>query len=297
MSNDFEMSLAKREDNKTAAVQTAIGRYMQEVQGMVFMAKQFPRDQYMAWQRIKEACQRKSLAEKAQYAYPRGGEKVSGPSIRLAEVMAQNWGNMSCGVVELEQKFGESTAMAFAWDLETNTRVERIFTVKHEIQLSKGKGGGKKSLSDPRDIYELVANMGARRERACILAVIPKDITDQALEECDKTLEGGNKTPLIDRVKKLLDNFKTFGVTKEMVEKRVGYKMELFTEKDGVELVKVLNSLKDGIGKREDYFDMGSAKPADSELGKEFKEQQEKNGKSEQPGIFTEGDGTNGAKN
>lgn len=291
MSNDFEMSLTKREDNKTAAVQTAIGRYMQEVQGMVFMAKQFPRDQYMAWQRIKEACQRKSLAEKAQYAYPRGGEKVSGPSIRLAEVMAQNWGNMSCGVVELEQKFGESTAMAFAWDLETNTRVEKIFTVKHERSTKKD---GIKKLTDPRDIYELVANMGARRERACILAVIPKDITDQALEECDKTLEGGNKTPLIDRVKKLLDNFKNYGVTKEMVEKRVGYKMEIFTEKDGMELVKVFNSLKDGIGKREDFFEVESTKPADSELGKEFKARTE-NGATEQPGIF-EGAGTDAAK-
>ena len=131
--SDFEMGLQKKKNvSDNMAVQTMVGRYMQEVQGMVFMAKQFPRNQYDSWEKIKESCKRKTLAESAQYEYPRGGEKVSGPSIRLAEVIAQCWGNMSHGVVELEQKLGESLAMAFAWDLETNTRVEKIFTVKHE---------------------------------------------------------------------------------------------------------------------------------------------------------------------
>jgi hypothetical protein len=235
---------------------------------MVFMAKQYPRDQYAAWDRIKTACQRKSLAEISQYSYPRAGEKVSGPSIRLAEVIAQNWGNMSYGVVELEQKAGESTAMAFAWDLETNTRVEKIFTVKHEIQK---KGGVKKTLTDPRDIYELVANMGARRERACILAAVPKDVTDAALEECEKTLRSGDKDPLVDKIKKLLDKLKEVGVTKEMVEKRQGYKIDVFTAKDGVELQKIYNSLKDGMGKREDYFEV-AATPPPNDLEKEYEE-------------------------
>jgi len=69
---------------------------MQEIQGMVFMAKQFPRDPFQAWQRIKEGVfAKKHWPEVASYEYPRGGEKVSGPSIRLAEVLAQNWGNMT----------------------------------------------------------------------------------------------------------------------------------------------------------------------------------------------------------
>lgn len=54
------------------------------------------------------------------YQYLRGGTKVTGPSIRLAEVLAQNWGNLSFGVKELEQRDGESIAMAYTWDLETN---------------------------------------------------------------------------------------------------------------------------------------------------------------------------------
>ena len=299
--SEFDLAMqsqGSKNQIQTVAAQTSIGRYSQEVQGMVFMAKQFPRDTYIAWQKIKESCQRKTLAEVASYEYPRGGEKVSGPSIRLAEVIAQNWGNISHGVVELEQRNGESTAMAFAWDLETNTRVEKIFTVKHE---RKARGAIQK-LSDPRDIYELVANMGARRQRACILSVIPKDITDAAVEECEKTLIGKNTEPIADRIKKMLDKFMSEGVTKEMIEKRAGYQVALFTEKDLLALVKVYNAIKDGIGKREDYFEFGNKAaeaPENDPLAAEFAKhkqdtKQQKHPDNGQEGLFGQQGGISG---
>lgn len=267
--NDFEKALQKSNSGlpQTTAVQTMVGRYTQEVQGMIYMSKQFPRNTFESWNRIKQACQRKSLAEVSSYAYPRGGEKITGPSIRLAEVLAQNWGNMAYGVNEIEQKNGESTCMAYAWDLETNVRSEKIFTVKHFIHK---KGGVKKEISDPRDIYELVANMGARRQRACILAIIPKDVVDSAIEECEQTLKGQNKEPIADRLKKMMDKFGEVGVTKEMIEKRVGYKFENFTEKDIIGLFKIFNSLKDGIGKREDYFEIEPAGQAPTQTGEDL---------------------------
>ena len=283
--SDFEMALQERKPDQNAAVQATIGRYMQEVQGVVFMAKQFPRNQYDAWERIKTACQRKTLAEVAVYSYPRGGQKVSGPSIRLAEVVAQAWGNISFGVTELEQKPGESMAMAYAWDVETNTRSEKIFVVKHELKL---KNGTMKKLTDPRDIYELVANYGARRQRACILAIIPKDVVDSAVEECDKTLAGKNTEPIIDRIKKMFDAFKAYGVTREMIEKRIGVSIESFTEKDVIGLVKVYNSLKDGIGKREDFFEADKPVPTTDALAEEFKKHQGENKTSD--GLFNKAD-------
>lgn len=279
MSNDFESALQKAVPAQTqnAAVQTTVGRATQEIQGMVFMAKQYPRDQFQAYQRIKQACERKSLATIACYEYPRGGQKVTGPSIRLAEVLAQNWGNMTYGVMELEQRAGESVCMAYAWDLETNVRSEKIFTVKHE---RKARGAMQK-LEDSRDIYELVANMGARRQRACILAVIPKDVVDQAVEECDKTLMGQNTEPIIDRIKKMFDKFKDFGVTREMIEKRIGVGIESFTEKDVLSLGKIYNSLKDGMSKREDFFEADKPKPEEDALAEEFKRAMEKEAEAE----------------
>lgn len=207
------------------------------------------------------------------YEYPRGGTKVTGPSIRLAETMAQNWGNLDFGIIELEQKNGESQVMAYAWDLETNTRQTKIFAVPHIRNTKKGNI----SLTDPRDIYELVANQGARRVRACILGVIPGDVIESAVEECQKTLANGNKEPLIDRVRKGIKLFEDkFSISKEMIEKYIGCKSEAFSENDMIRLNNVYRSLRDGMSKREDYFEI--ALPVkDTEITNPFEKKQEDN--------------------
>lgn len=228
-------------------------REAQEVQAAVFMAKQFPRNENESIARIMRACDRIGLATKAVYSYPKGGTNVTGPSVRLAEAMAQAWGNIQSGVVELEQRDGESTCMAYCWDIETNTRECKIFTVKHQISTKKGM----KVLTDPREIYELVANQGARRKRACILNIIPGDVTELAVERCNKTLQSGNRRPLIDRLREMVDFFQTrFSVPLSSIEKYFGYKLDAFTEQDGITLANIFNALKDGEAKREDYFQL-----------------------------------------
>lgn len=228
-------------------------REAQEVQAAVFMAKRFPRNEDESRARILRSCKRLGLASKAIYSYPKGGSKVSGPSVRLMEAIAQSWGNIQSGVVELEQREGESTCMAYCWDIETNTRECKIFTVKHTISTKNGM----KVLTDPRDIYELVANQGARRKRACILNIIPGDIVDEAIEACNKTLAGGNQRPLIDRVRELTDRFMTYySVPLSSIEKYFGYPLNVFTEMDGAELAGIYTALRDGAAKREDYFQL-----------------------------------------
>jgi len=151
--------------SRNTQTEMMISRQAQEVQAAMVIAKRFPRDEVEAFNRILLSCKRKSLAESAMYEYPRGGSKVTGPSIRLAEAIAQNWGNIDFGITELEQKNGESQVMAYAWDLETNSRQTKIFSVPHVRSTKKGNA----PLTDPRDIYEMVANQGARRLRSCIL--------------------------------------------------------------------------------------------------------------------------------
>lgn len=237
---------------KTATIEAMNSREMQEVKAMVFMAKQFPRDENYALQRILKSCERKGLAERATYEYPRGDTKVTGPSIRLAEAIAQNWGNIDFGIVELEQRSGESSVMAYAWDLETNTRQAKVFTVPHIRSTKKGSY----RLTDPRDIYEMVANNGARRLRACILGVIPGDVVEAAVEKCQETLAKSLGGKLEEVIKKMVVAFeKEYGVTKEMLEKFIGCKAEVFTPNDVVRLGNVFTSIKDGMGKPEDYFE------------------------------------------
>ena len=245
----------------------AISRQAQEVQAAMVIAKKFPRDEVQSFNRIMRACQRKTLAEQAMYEYPRGNTKVTGPSIRLAEAMAQNWGNLDYGIIELEQKNGESQVMAYAWDLETNTRQTKIFSVPHIRSTKKGNV----TLTDPRDIYEAVANQAARRVRACILGIIPSDVVDAAVDRCNETLRGAYKEPLVDRVRTMAEVFeKEFSVNISMIEKYLGCKRDSFSENDFVRLKKVYRALRDGMAKREDYFEIGLPVTDNSEISDPF---------------------------
>lgn len=229
----------------------ATTRSAQEVQAAMVIAKRFPRNATVAISRILAACDRLALAEGALYSYPRGGTSVTGPSIRMAEALARGWGNIDFGVIELEQKNGESTVMSVAWDLETNTRSTKIFTVKHERKAS----GQIKKLDDPRDIYEMVANQGARRLRACILSIIPGDIIEMAVERCEKTMKDGDKMPMAERIAKVVNYLNGVGVTSEMIEKRVGHKLDALTPTELVNLRKICKSIDDGMANPEEFFD------------------------------------------
>lgn len=241
---------------RSTTTEMVTSRQMQEVQGQIVMAKKFPRNEMQSFNRIIQACQRRSLAEKAEYEYPRGGQKVTGPSVRLAEVAAQNWGNIDFGIVELEQRNGESQVMAYAWDLETNTRQTKIFSVPHIRSTKKGNV----PLSDPRDIYELVANQGARRMRACILGIIPGDVIEAAVEQCHKTLEGTEKKPLKDVIREVSLYFqRDFNVPVEALEKYIGCRSEAFSMNDCIRLRRLYISLKDGMAKREEVFELPGA--------------------------------------
>ena len=265
--------------SRSTTTEMVVSRQAQEVQAAMVIAKKFPRNEAESFNRIMQACKRKTLAEQSMYEYPRGDTKVTGPSIRLAEAMAQNWGNMDFGIIELEQKNGESQVMAYAWDLETNTRQTKIFSVPH-IQATK-KGNG--ALTAPRDIYELVANNGARRLRACILGVIPGDVVDAAISQCNATLMGQSKAPLADLVREAVALFsQDYGVTVAMLEKFIGCKSESFSMNDLVRLKKVYRALKDGMAKREDYFEIAPAAD-ESEINKDPFAAKAGKGKGKQP--------------
>lgn len=232
--------------------QMMISRQAQEVQAAMVVAKKFPRDEFESIEKIKRTCQRTTLAEQAIYSYPRGGQQVVGPSIRLAEALAQNWGNIDYGVIELEQKDGASEMMAYAWDLETNTRVTKIFTVEHKRDTKKGSY----QLTDSRDIYEATANFGARRMRACILGVIPGDVVDMAMNECKKTaVSAGSKEPMQERISRMLDVFKKeFNVSKEQLEEYCGRPLGSFGNEEIYLLQGVYKAIKDGQSTVESYF-------------------------------------------
>lgn len=233
----------------TVAIEAS--RAIAEAQGKLVIAKRFPRDEVQAYNRVAQACQRKGIAEKAFYSYNRGGGTVSGPTIRFAEELARCWGNIDYGIKELSQDEGKSEMQAYAWDLETNAQSVQNFTNPHIREV----GGKAKILTSQRDIYEINANMGARRLRSRILAILPTDLVDMAIAECKKTLAGNNDEPLIDRVKKMVVAFGKIGVTQEQIEKRLGRKVDTMTVDDFTDYIGIYNAIKQGESKIAEWFE------------------------------------------
>jgi len=231
-------------------------REAQNAQIAMLAAKRFPRDEKSALDRILNACCRESLAAVAIYQYSRGGTDIQGPSIRLAEAIAQHWGNIESGWREIDRfkdaaGIGVSVVEAFAWDLQSNYRVPRVFNVRHWRDT---RSGGY-ALTDERDIYELCANQAARRVRACLLSVIPGDVVEEAQRQCDSTLAAtADVSP--EAQKKILDHFQSkHGVTRDQIEKLIQRRMDAITPAQVVRLKKIAESIKDGMSTPSDWFE------------------------------------------
>lgn len=225
-------------------------RAIAEVQAKLVVAQGNRRDPIRAVEQITNDCCRPTLAEAATFSYSRGGTDIHAPSIRLAEVFAQRWGNIESGVQELARHDGYSECLAYAWDLETNFTDKRQFQVRHWRDT---KGGGYR-LTDERDIYELIANMGARRKRAAILAVIPGDVVEAALEQCERTMQARADTSP-EGIKKLVEAFAEFAVTAAQIETRIQRRLDAIRPAQVVGLRKIYNSLRDGMSEPADWFD------------------------------------------
>jgi hypothetical protein len=241
---------ASRESGGGSIAQEKSSRAVAEVQAAMAIAKRFPRDEVAAMDRIKNACARPKLAEEAMYSYKRGGTDITGPSIVLAKAIAQQWGNLKYGVVEIDQENGESTVEAFAWDLETNTHESRTFHVPH-IRTTKTAST---ALTDPRDIYETVANNASRRLRACLLGVIPNDVVQEAIAACEQTLS--TKCDVgPESQKKLVAAFREIGVSREQIEKRIQCRIDAIKPAQMVQLRKIFASIRDEASTIADWFE------------------------------------------
>lgn len=240
-------------------------RAIEEVRAAMVIAKQFPRDEMAAADRILQSCQRTTLAEAAVYVYPKGGAQVTGPSIRLAEAMARHWGNLQWGIRELSQSNGESIMEAFCWDVENNSKQVKQFTVPH-IRHTRS---GQMKLKDPREIYELTANHGARRLRACILAIIPADVTEAAVKQCELTQANAAQVDA-DSIKAMVNAFAEVGVSKQQLEARVGHRLtvEATISAELLALRRIWRSIKDGMGTVADYFKATEATKEDELMQK-----------------------------
>lgn len=196
-------------------------RAVAEVQAAVIVAQNRPRNEAQAMAKAMESCRQWPVAEGAFYKFPRGGETVAGETISLAVELARCWGNVQYGVMELARNDDahESEMLAYAWDLETNTKSQQTFLVPHKRDTRQGP----KVLTDMRDIYENNTNNGARRLRECIFRILPPYLKEMAKQTCRETLERGQgDIPLPVRIANAINAFKSIGVAQDRLEAKLG---------------------------------------------------------------------------
>lgn len=238
--------------NMNVAQATEETREIAEIQAKMILARNFPRDVNYCISLIKAECENRELAETAVYEFTRGTSVVRGASIRLVECVARHWGNIVSGMKELGTVGNRATVKAYCWDLQTNVFEEKIF----EVELVRSTRNGSYELTDPRDKYEMMANMAARRKRSCMQAIIPKFVIDMAIEECQATLERNTAQDAGDVKEKMLAAFRKLcdWITTEHLAGVCGKEFEHLNAKDIVKLRNLYNAINDGFVKPEAAF-------------------------------------------
>lgn len=198
----------------------------------------------------------KETAGTCNYSLPRAGKAVSGPSVHLAKILAQNWGNMrvDAKVVSIDAK--QITSQAVAFDLENN------LAIRVEVKRSIVNRDGKKFNDDMVTMTGNAANAIALRN--AILAVIPRAVVDKAYNAAKQTITGdvSDKTKLIARRKQVFDGLKdTYNVTEKEALSAIGKAaLDHVTADDLMVLIGIGQAIKDGDTTVEQAFKEQSIK-------------------------------------
>lgn len=218
-------------------------RAVAEVQAAVLVARQFPRSEANAINKMRTSCAQPALANRAFFRFPRGKENVTGETIQLAKELARCWGNLQFGIAELrrDDEYKQSEMQAWAWDMESNERASTTFIVPH-ARWAKGKA---QELADFRDIYENNANNGARRLREMIFTVLPVWFIEQAKTACEQTISGGSSNvPRATRIADAINAFEGIGVTADQIETKLGRDSGKWTDVDLGQLQVIFQSIQ-----------------------------------------------------
>ena len=209
----------------------------------VSTAKQYPRSiSRCANNAVAIATMDKDTAQSCGYALPRGGKPITGPSVHLAKIIAQQYGNLraEAKVVEITDK--QVVSRGTAWDLENN------YAVSFEVRRSIIGRNGNRFTDDMITVTGNAANSIAYRN--AIFGIVPKSITDKAYKAAQHLITGdlSDEEKLIKRRDGAIKHFiDTYGITEEEVIKLCGKHTVNQIQADEIALLLgFAQSLKDG---------------------------------------------------
>ena len=204
-----ETGLPARYDDGQASLAVSLARA--EVDQQIATARALPRSIQRAVSQIMTlATLDEESAEECVYALPRSGKAIKGPSVRLAEIIASQWGNCRVGArvvhVDRIEKYVEAEGVFH--DLETNTAT----TARVRRRISD-RGG--KLLNE--DMIVVTGNAACSiAKRNAILGAVPKAVWRKAYSAVESVIAGDVKT-LGERRDRAMKAFAAFGVKPEQV--------------------------------------------------------------------------------
>lgn len=180
-------------------------------------------------------------AKTCTYSVPRGGKSISGPSVHMAKIVAQQWGNLriEAKVVAIDDRHVTSEAVCF--DLETNIAIKT--QVKRSIM---GKAG--RFNDDMITVTGNAANSIALRN--AIYAIIPRPVIDRVYASAKAAITGDISTEakLKAKRKQVMDGLRdTYSVTEAEILASIGKAaIDHITADDLVVLIGIGTAIKDG---------------------------------------------------
>lgn len=263
---------------------TAIGSITKaETDVQVATAKEYPRD-LAAFRKnlLMMATVDEETAKSCGYSLPRADKEITGPSVRLAELALQQFGNIRVATRLVEVGEKTLTAQAYGWDLENNTAVSTETTRR----ITKRNG---KRYDD-----DMVVVTGNAAKAIALRNVVFKLIPWSLIKETyDATVQiaGGTPEQIQGRFANALTYFeKTYKVNEEALLKLVKKKSRAdLTTLDIATLEGTHQALKDGTATVEGTFFSGNGGET---TDAEFEEvPEEKASKEETPDPLFEGNG------
>nr|BDD47655.1 hypothetical protein 4 [bacterium] len=245
----------KKDETQIQIIQSDVPVYQQtelaQIDAQVATAKQYPRNLKRAKENIVAiATMSKEAAASCGYVLPRGNKKINGPSVHLAKIVAQQYGNLrvQAKCVEISDKFVKCEGVAH--DLETN------FAAKVEVSRKITDRNGQRFNDDMVNVTINAANSIAFRN--AVYAVVPRDVVQTAYDAAQNTITGdlSDETKLKNKRTKIIKEFKdVFAVTEDEILATIGKQSVDFIDKQDIaNLVGLWQALKDGDTTVDDAF-------------------------------------------
>ena len=279
-------------EEKIEIIQTGIDIYQSEekaaIDTQIATAKAYPRDIVRSTNdAIAIVTMSKDTAESCGYAVPRAGKTITGPSVHMARIIAQEWGNLriESKVINITQT--QIISQATCFDLQKNLAVK--------VEVRK-KITNKNGIRFNDDLITVTGNAtNAVAYRNAVFSVIPKSVTDLVYQASKNMITGNlsSDEELLNKRKKMLKWFdENHGVKEKQILEALGLNsLNQVKQDEIITLIGIAQALTDGDVTVSETFGGKKTKkkaktPEEIQKEKDLLKKKRESGKSTDPTLM-----------